>query len=218
MKITYRTAVRNIRNLLAEIPESTRLESQNWYLRAHQTIALMECPFVTELGGSLEQEAKCHIVAALSPGSVWTRNLEDARHLIARYPNLYDFRPNTYPAQAAKAIRILQLALASEEAWRTVLKGPKERAFAQNLAYPEAERELTLDFHAYSIASNFRWTHETVPQFGVAAKAAVERAYRTVAAENNLKVCQLQAVTWEWWRKTRPAPRFQKTKGKVIAA
>ena len=42
-QITYRRAVSNIRKLLAEIPEADRLESQNWYLRAHLEIKAIVC-------------------------------------------------------------------------------------------------------------------------------------------------------------------------------
>lgn len=207
MRITYRTAVRNIRKLYAEIPQKDREDSVNWYLRAHNQIDSLRIPAVP-------QEAACHIVAALSPGAKWASNIEDFAWLQHIWENgkLADFKPRTYPAQGKKAIAIMQ-AIWSRTEWRDILKGPKERAFAHNLAYPEAENELTLDFHAYSIACNVRWTSQSVPKkFRAAERAAIDRAYRTVARENNLKACQLQAITWEWWRKTRPVQKAKKGK------
>jgi len=223
VRITYRTALRNIRKLYAEIPQADRDASVNWYLRAHNEIKAIGARYPWY---EAPIEAYCHVVAALSPGVKWQSNLEDFAKLLELMegdPNgtlLPWFKPRTYPAQKDKAITILSRARHWDKSghWSEVLKGPKERAFAHNLAYPEAERELTLDFHAYSIACNTRWTSQSVPQFKVAERAAIDRAYRKVAEENKLKACQLQAITWEWWRKTRPAPRFHKTKGKVIEA
>jgi hypothetical protein len=214
MRITYRTAVRNIRKLYAEIPQQDRDDSVNWYLRAHNRIdAIVRDRQFAHY--KLNAEKGSHIVAALSPGCRWDRNIIDFVDLLRRHATMElmrGFKPGTYPAQAQKAIRILELAAADIDDWRDILKGPKERAFAHNLAYPEAERELTLDFHAYSIACNVRWTSQSVPQFRVQERADIDRAYRTVARENNLKACQLQAITWEWWRKTRPAPKVKKGK------
>lgn len=211
-ELNYRTAVRNVRNLYAEVPQEDRENTVNWYLTAHGLIRK-----IADHAGyrDVETTPLCHVVAALSPGARWSRNLQDFKDLLwYRSENrLSSFRPQTYPAQGIKATVILQRALAGEN-WGSVLKGPKERAFAHNLAYPEAEQDLTLDFHAFSIAAGTRWAHATVPAFHVGERAAVERAYRQVAKENKLKVHQLQAITWEWWRKTRKAPRGTKSKQK----
>lgn len=217
-KITYRTAVRNIRKLYAEIPQADREASVNWYLRAHNEIRARYAKYELYQDYPDLQEGLCHVVAALSPGVRWDTNLEDFERLLSVWPECENVSVRTYPAQRDKASRILLgVTQAVKTNWREILKGPKERAFAHNLAYPEAERELTLDFHAISIATNYRYTYDTAPQLKVAERAAIDRAYRAVAAENNLKACQLQAITWEWWRKTRPAPRFHRTKGKVVA-
>jgi hypothetical protein len=201
-RITYRKALWDIRALYAEIPLVERDASVNWYLHAHNAVRAITARYPQH---RLPEEAQFHMVAALSPGCKWEHNLIDYEAVLSGRPA---FRPRTYPAQAAKALLILSRANAGRDDWSAVLRGPKERAFAHNLAYPEAERELTLDYHAYSIACNVRWTTKTCPQFRVAERAAIARAYRKVAEENRLKACQLQAITWAWWRKTRPAPRI----------
>ena len=207
--ITYRAAVRNFRSLLSEIDEDARLASQNWYLRQHNEIARL----ANLHGATIPLEANYHMVAALSPGCPWDRNLTDYCDLLDALASneIETFRPQTYPNQKRKAILIYSLAECHDIAWRGILRGPKERAFAENLTYPEAEHMVTIDFHVWSIAANTRWTHNTLPKnFTVLERREVDRAIRTVAQENKLKACELQAILWEHWRETRKAPRFLK--------
>ena len=130
----------------------------------------------------------CGAIAALSPELSWENNQAEAVQLITAHAAGIDpaaaYTSQAYPAQLAKAVRILDGADPAD-----VLRGPKESAFYHNLA--GREEYVTLDRHAvtacgveYGLHNRKLW------------REGMQRMYTIIARERGVTPAQLQAIVW----------------------
>ena len=141
------------------------------------------------------------MVAALSPGNVWERNLEHARLLINDFKA--GLRGTDLPLVGSygKANQVKSERILLGEDPRDVLGGLKVRAFYECLLNPwnPADSAVCIDRHAKSVAVGYPVADKdstvTPKQYGLIAAA-----YRTVANELQVAAHVVQAVTWVAWR------------------
>jgi hypothetical protein len=182
-------------NLLAIYDAATPAErdtGEQWYSVAYT--------FARGLGARYKRTTAeaAGIIAALSPGCSWERNMALADMMMQRG----DCR-HSYGAPINKARAIWTGASPG-----AVLKGPKERNFYGNILEPDSADFLTIDRHAVSILMGRKV--ESLPQRkGYYERCA--RIYTEVAFDLHIYTPnQLQATTWLAWRRLNPAARWAK--------
>jgi hypothetical protein len=189
----------NIFNVYLQSTEEDRAEGLSWYqitaLDLHALASKLDVPFMT----------LCGVVAALSPGVRWSRNIYWAEQLV-RYPDEVMngvLKIPTYSfLNVTKAKRIID-----GENPLTVLSGPKVRAFYHCLITAGQTTEVCIDGHAYSIALGRRLGVRSSSSKLDRAKIRlsdlpiIRQAYRNVAKKLDITAPQLQATTWVTWRR-----------------
>jgi len=200
----FDTLVENILAVYNQAAEIEKTESIQWY-----DSAFIECTKIGELFG-VDSKAAIAVCAVLSPNNNWNRNLIDLMTVLRAFESgklekLY----NEYKAGKKTAFHALGIATYSPNIAKAFeiltgnfdsLKGQKVTAFFHNIYYPNSEL-VTIDFHAYSIAVNFRHTAKTCPNISAAENRILQDAYKTAAEKIGLLPKQLQAVTWVVWRR-----------------
>ncbi len=196
---TYRRAVKNIRATFVEAPSELRDWGAYWYQRAH-----WEAKWIA-FDAKIPLKAACHLLAVLSPSNRWENNLKDAKRLVKAITSgqpYHSFSVSTYGRNKQTAWEIVRLARRGDD-FTKVLSGPKVKSFADNIEFPLKDQEVTIDFHAYSIAVGWKFGTKTVPEITDKIYAMLRKAYTEVGKEFGLKGHQIQAATWVWWRKKK---------------
>ena len=198
VRLSYRTALRNIRNVYSLATADEIKSGLAWYDSAH----CHACELSSLYGIPLQ--AASEIIAALSPNVRWERNVADAYTLcgvLAAGGDLESIRINTYSANRAKAGAIFRAAVAGLP-YAGILSGPKVTRFAATIAAPWESHGITVDVHAFSVASGKRFTAKTAnASIGAVNYRTCERAYLTVGAELGIAGHQVQAITWTVWKR-----------------
>lgn len=92
--------------------------------------------------------------------------------------------------------------------------GPKQKNFWLNMLDPTLEGPVTVDRHAFDLATglDFGTTERPISQAlssGQTVYDVLASVYREVAEEFGLTPNQLQAVTWEGWKRYKETGRFR---------
>lgn len=167
-----------------------------WYQSAHAHA----CELSSLYG--IPMRAASEIIAALSPNVRWERNVADAYTLcgvLAAGGDLASIRINTYSANRSKAGAIFRAAVAGLP-YAGILSGPKVTRFAKTIETPWESNGITVDVHAFSVASGKRFTTSDVV-IGAVNYRTCERAFITVGAELGIAGHQVQAITWTVWKR-----------------
>lgn len=143
------------------------------------------------------------VVAALSPGTAWERNLELADELLATNDCAHAYGAD--PIDKARAIR-------AGEHWSKVLGGRKVRSFAHCLTDPESPH-LCVDRHQFSAAlgahlapvqqgrRTVTLTDRELKALGkVGTYQMIAAVHRTVARKYDTAPGTVQATIWTWYR------------------
>lgn len=160
-----------------------------WYAQAHDEALRIEAD-----RGQLSVAQVCGIIAALSPGLRWERNIAAAERLIIG-EGLEGLGIRWY-AGVRKAERILK-----GETIADVLQGNKTFCFYDNLFNPSRSERVTIDGHAWAIQVGVRLALDKVPSLSDKQYWRVEKDYQTAAGEVSIRPLQLQAITWCVWRR-----------------
>lgn len=169
----------------------------SWYLKAKascETIAQAHNVPVSIVTG---------VVAALSPNNQWERNLSNADQMISNFiagEPIERCKPSTYKAMRDKAWTILKTGSASDDDILRQLRGQKIMSFYRCIM---GENDCVIDGHAYNIARNER-VELTNNKTNISKNLYVElqNAYIAIAKKHGMQAHELQAITWEKWRKT----------------
>lgn len=182
------------RNIIAVFEQATDVEIENgfsWYPAARGFALTLAKRF------SVSLSVAAHVVAALSPNVGWTRNKLDALSVFlafARGDGPDAIKVSTYDNNKHKAFAILGTGDTS------LVRGLKTSAFADNILNP-ASPQVTIDFHASSIARGIRETTKTQKALSARQYDLIADAYRTAAYQLSVDVPTLQAITWLVWRR-----------------
>lgn len=157
-------------------------EGARWYDEATD-LAVSLAPHIDTDEASVAVAAQ--VIAALSPRTFWSRNVAGAYALIVHDEAL--------PGLIGRNIEMARRILDGEEG---VLKGPKTRAFAKNVA---GDREaVTVDVHAAYAAGV---DEDLLRRHGV--YEAVAHAYRLAARRRGVDPATMQATVWVVARRQR---------------
>jgi hypothetical protein len=152
------------------------------------------------------------VIAALSPGLNWNRNLVDAERLLQWHAKNDGIEPppvlGVYGrGNVLKAISCLETLNDSDIVnlfSRTT--AAKTRAFYLNIADPEgidSVDRVVVDRHAISAALNRRGRRggSTVERVPLGLYRWIARHYVDLASKVGLKSYQVQAIVWNSWKK-----------------
>lgn len=174
--------------ILAKYNASTKSDRANkvWY----QTANTFVIGLADKYGVAVETAA--NVVAILSPRLEWGLN--------QRYADQYLATGNapTFYSTLEKLQQIVDGAPLD-----VVQKGRKVASFADNILRPTTSRKVTVDRHAYDIATG---TTDDADRKALERKGAydiVEAAYVEAARRIGIAPCELQAIVWVAHKRTK---------------
>lgn len=164
-----------------------------WYAAAHDEAERLACRGTTIWLGIRETAA---VIAAVSPGLRWERNVVAAERILSGGTTLYGEDELTglgvrWYDGVAKARAIID---GRNPAY--VLKGNKVRAFWHCIWQPDNGLHVCIDGHAYSIWTGERIVLADVPTLDDRLYNRISGDYAAVAKHVGIRPCQLQAITW----------------------
>lgn len=204
----------NIKSVFAQATDVEIIDGIAWYANARGYAYTLAKRF------NLSLSTASAVIAALSPNVGWHRNKLDALTVLLAHAdgkNPDAIKVSTYNNNKAKAFAILTGARMFKNSPPTqrlnagtfgavefnafaLLGGNKTRAFADNIAHAESS-EVTIDFHAASVALGIRKT--TAESNGISKNqyAVLSTAYLNAANALGLRPYELQAIVWCVWRR-----------------
>jgi hypothetical protein len=174
-----------VKNLAKLYMRGDRENGLLWYHRAHEF-----CKTLAQKH-NLELAIVCGIVSALSPSCNWEQNKKDARRLVEGKRTGFV----TYKRNVQKAIAILNRKIMPDQAFNP-LTGAKTYNFFHNLLCPHCDHHVTIDRHAFRIA-----TGEEYSRIHPALYERVANHYRKHAKKLGIRPLELQATLWVSYRK-----------------
>lgn len=196
----------NVRNILKVYDNATKdeiNEGLTWYARANA-----EARCIADNGVSWRRA--CAVVAAVSPGMKWERNIECANRIIqckckdkSGCECLAGLGVRWYDG-VHKARKIVT----GDKPLR-VLKGNKVRAFYRCMINPKDDKSVCIDGHAYSIWAGRRLLtsnsgsrdENVVPNITDKMYERIAADYREAADVVGILPQQIQAIVWVVWRR-----------------
>ena len=167
-------------------PEEIR-QGRRWYHVANNAAGVLAIDYGISVGRTSA------IIACLSPGLKWERNIEVARRVLAD-ESLDGLGVRWYNG-VHKAKRIIRGHNPDY-----AIKGNKVKAFRDCILHPDNAMSVCIDGHAYSM-----WVGKRIP---LASARISKRLYQTISADYvaaakvvGLGPMQLQAITWLTWRR-----------------
>lgn len=194
----------NILRVYEQATDTEHRQGSLWYPSARRQAELLAQTY----GRPVTEAAS--IIAALSPGVTWQRNLANAEAVmeaVSRGRGPTSVSLSTYPANKKKAFKLAK----GGEKWEW-LSGCKVNSFRQCILFPLSTREVCVDGHAYSVWAGLRhklkeneWNTPvpSVPSriFRPKWYSHIANDYRLAADELGIRPCELQAVCWLTWRR-----------------
>lgn len=208
-KATGRAHSGQVRNILevwdGATPEQ-RTAGAEWYRDAHGYAADMAHD------AKLPVSVVAGVIAALSPGNRWERNLGDAKAVIASWAmGKSRVHPacSTWPSNVRKAKRILDLDGNPDTPITSILNGPKVTAFFWQILLPNRSARwweealgyvpVTIDGHAVNIARADRRPLSDV-SVNLSQYRNLVASYVLASRKVGVAPSVLQATTWVAWR------------------
>ena len=190
-----RTQVKN--NILAVLNQADKESfdfGKRWYTIANGIA-------VNLTGKDVNQAQAVGVIAALSPLKSWKQNVKLAREFVFEGK-----RGGHTGVMVKKAADILALNNPTTDEVIEILKGQKITNFFLNIYYPNKDVAVTIDRHAVGIALIGTKKIKQTEEDGQITKAQFEflvHCYKWAAAELDMSAVQLQAITWEHFRKVK---------------
>lgn len=173
-------------NILAAYVRSTRAErdaGMSWYADAHAFALTLDPSNVWRAAG---------VIAALSPLKKWNLNM---RYAIRAFET--GIASGNMPGHNLIAQRILDGAHPLD-----VMNGDKTRHFAQSIATAGEHDTAVIDRHAHDIAMAEVFTDST-RKIGKRKYRDMAVAYGDAADWCEVRVAQMQAITWLTWKREK---------------
>ncbi len=185
------------RNLLACYQRASTFDVAQglvWYSNANQTAQWLAGSYHVSL------ESACGVLAALSPGNPWDKNITDAEEFIRAYVSgnrgRYLPKVGSYGRKnRVKAERILTGKFPLD-----VLGGDKVRAFYSNILCPDARGIVTIDRHAKCCAVGVKLADKAT-LVRPAEYRYLTRHFLRCSEIVGVLPTQFQAVVWVTWRR-----------------
>jgi len=171
----------------------------HWYHSAHDNVKQLANKYKEPL------DVVAGVVAVLSPGNTWLSNLAAAdkilkeEHSGSGAANLDYAKVNAYNANRDKARNIL--ITGNPDGF---VRGPKVQVFYASLKDPSFLKDhLVLDGHAINIWRGQRQSLKQTPTPSVEEREQMLADYHRAAADTDLSVQAVQALTWFLWKSTK---------------
>ena len=195
------TMVKNIRCILEDATQDEIKTGLNWYQDARQLVDRLSDRFL------LSPETITGVIAALSPETKWSSNLQDAVALLDDDKAIV----TTYDRNRDKAVAIKSGRINPDDHYSG--KWAKTAAFYFNILSPDVETRVTLDRHAARIAHGYYLTSkESIYYINTEVKyKKTAEAFKLVAAETGKLSHVIQAITWITYRRKIVPIRYQQT-------
>tara|TARA_R110002096_G_scaffold382312_1_gene576197 strand:- start:1816 stop:2439 length:624 start_codon:yes stop_codon:yes gene_type:complete len=190
-----RTQVKN--NILAVLNQADKESfdfGKRWYTIANGIA-------VNLTGEGVNQAQAVGVIAALSPLKSWKQNIKLAREFVFEGK-----RGGHTGVMVKKASDILALNNPTTDEVIEILRGQKIVNFFLNIYFPNKDIAVTIDRHAVGIALIGTKKIKQTEEDGQITKAQFEflvHCYKWAAAELDMSAVQLQAITWEHFRKVK---------------
>lgn len=139
------------------------------------------------------------VLAAYSPMKTWEQN-----KLLAIRACRFGYRGGHIKNLSNKVDAILKLDNPSVDEVVEILNGQKIVNFFMNIYYPNKDIAVTIDRHAFNIAvygNKYLRAEETEQQMTRKQFEFLVHCYKWAAEHLGISAVQLQAVTWEHYRK-----------------
>lgn len=188
--------VTNILTCYGMATRQEKLDGLQWYNRARR-----DCRKVAKTK-NLSLMKVAGVVAASSPNLRWPKNVPTAEKIIDGHTAQIDHADidgcMAYKANRLKGYKVLD-GVNRYAAILKTLNGPKVSAFFDNIMGGDS---VTVDGHARNIAYGERVALKSnAANIGKAEYINIAMSYRAAAAILGIKACDLQAITWETWRR-----------------
>jgi hypothetical protein len=193
--LTWSTAIEeNVLRAYSAATDAERSIGLNWYADAHAAAVTLSERHAVSV------DTACGVIAALSPGNEWGKNILDADALLSAW-NAGRRLPvvGTYGMRnVIKARRIL----AGEHPLDVLPPtGPKVRAFYKCISEPTLSDAVTIDRHAKCLALNAMTDRDRIGVVTRVEYALYAWHYMVLATRIGLLPHQLQATTWVAWKR-----------------
>lgn len=177
---------------LVKIFEASDKSGLSWYDDANEF-----CTKVAEKY-SLPIDKVCAVVSALSPATNWEQNKKDSVNLIEAFLGVSKrkFKFTTYGQNVVKAQSILEETARNSETFFSLKTGAKTFNFYHNILNPEDANYVTIDRHAYRIATGNEYVRITPKQYRLIAEH-----YKKAAKKLGITPARLQAALWVDYRR-----------------
>lgn len=190
-RLTDEEARANILDVLYRASPEEYNQGLSWYQKAGEEVSRLPARFAWKRGITRNTRwDQCRVVAHLSPGCSWEKNIALAKRFIETGDC-----PHPYGRAVVDRCR-------SEYG----PSGPKTRAFFYNLYDPEAEVWpdcVTIDRHAGAACAGRALTEPELKTLTPKQYSRMERQYKVLAEILGLRPNQLQAIVWLVWRREK---------------
>ncbi len=174
----------NIMNLLKQATQEEIDFWGKWYHKAHDHVLALAAQY------NQDPQIVAAVCAVLSPGNTWAMNIRAAKDVLDGRD-----KTNAYPANIIKAQKILRNKDVS------FVSGPKVSIFYQSLLDPSSvDKQLVLDSHAINLWRGKKLSLKQTSQPTTEERAQMIADYKRAAADTDLTVQAVQAITWYLWK------------------
>lgn len=187
---------KQLEKLLSRVVPSEVKAGIDWYPSAHTVAARLGQTY------SVETPRVCAVIAALSPGCPWDRNIEDAETLISAWRKgeplplvgVYGRRNRD------KAIAVLEAETFSPDSVFNPITGPKVWNFYACINEPATPEHIVIDRHAKCAALGITTERDSASIVTRAEYKSLSASYRNVARSIGFTPAETQAIIWVHWR------------------
>lgn len=181
--------MKNLSIIYSKISPEVREAGALWYKEARDFTIVLSNRY------SIDRAKVTGILSALSPGTNYDQNKKDCEQLIKLQLGLIQSAKfTTYGQNVLKAKKIFS----SDKDPLTFFNpktGFKTYSFYLNILNPDSNEHVTIDRHAYSIATGETYSGLTVKQY-----LTIADHYKSHANKLGILACDLQAVLWVNYR------------------
>lgn len=181
--------MKNLVTIYNTVSPSIKLDGLSWYVNTR-----LHCQQLADRYG-IDLPRVVAIFSALSPSTNFEQNKKDCENLIkGNGGKIGRYKFQTYGANVIKAQNIFSNLLEPDKAF-SLKTGAKTFSFYRNILKPNDCEHVTIDRHAFRIATGDDYKGLSPKQYRLIAEH-----YKKAAIKLGIIPCQLQAVLWVNYR------------------
>ena len=184
------------RNILACYYRANADDMENglsWYGKARSVAGRLADDYGIEINQAIG------VIAALSPGREWQRNIADATILISEYTSGIRGKRLSYVGTYGRRNVVKATLILQSKDPLDVLGGFKVRSFYSNIEDPANDSPVTIDRHAKCCAYGIKNSANSIVRDS--EYEYIAEHFRRAANKIGLVPNQLQSIAWVAWRR-----------------